>query len=174
MKKVLLSVFGLLLFSTIAVNAQKIGFCEIDKIITIMPEYELAQAKIEGEYNDIQAQMEEMQVEYNNKLKEYQENTALANGAEGKWSPTRLQAKEQDITLLQQRIQEFQMTASGTLEQRQYELLEPISVKLDSAINVVMEEKGYLYIIKDLTSIQVNKNKVDDISPMVKQKLGLE
>ncbi len=174
MKKIFLGIIGLILVSSFTVNAQKIGYCEIDKIIQIMPEYELAQAKIEGEYKDMQAQMEEMQVEYNNKLNEYQQNMELKAGDPNKWSSARQKAKEQDLTLLQQRIQEFQMTAQSTLEQSQMNLLQPISNKLDSVIDVVINEKGYLYIIKDLNAIQVNKNKVDDIGPVVKQKLKLQ
>ncbi len=174
MKKILLGVFGILLFSSVAVNAQKIGFCEIDKIIEIMPEYEKAKAQLEGEVQEIQTQMEEMQVEFNNKYKEYTDNVAMQEGSVGKWSPSILQVKEQELTQLQQRIQEFQYSVDESLQKRQLELLAPISVKLDSVIDVVMQEKGYAFIIKDLNVMQVNQNKCDDISPIVKQKLGLE
>ncbi|MBN2891847.1 MAG: OmpH family outer membrane protein [Bacteroidales bacterium] len=174
MKKILFGIFGLLLFSSFAVNAQKIGFCEIDKIITLMPEYQRAEAQLEGEVTEIQNQLEEMQVEFNNKYKEYNDNVALKDGTTGKWSPAILKVKEQDLTQLQQRIQEFQYSVQDDLQNRQYELLEPISVKLDSVIDVVMKEKGFTFIIKDLTVIQINRDKCEDISPLVKQRLGLE
>jgi len=157
-----------------AANAQKIGYCQIENVITIMPEYELAQAKLEGEMQDLQTQAEEMQVEFNNKYKAYTDNLALPDGDPNKWSTARLQVKEKELTDLQQRIQEFQSTASTTLQQRQYELLQPISDKLDSVIDVVMAEKGYSFVIKELTVIQVNKSKCDDVTPFVKQKLGLQ
>ena len=161
------------MLTSFVVEAQKVGYCEIDKIIQIMPEYETAKAKIEGEVEEMQLQAEEMDVELNVKYKAYTDNVALNDGESGKWGPAILQVKEQELTQLQQRIQEFQMNSQMTLEQRQYELLEPISLKLDSAINVVMENDGYSYIIKDLTVIQVNKKKCTDISQAVKQALGL-
>ena len=174
MKKIIFGIFGLLMITSFTVDAQKVGYCEIDGIIQIMPEYEIAKAKIEGEVEEMQLQAEEMDVELNVKYKAYTDNSALNEGDAGKWGPAILQVKEQELTQLQQRIQEFQMTSQGILEQRQYELLEPISLKLDSAINVVMNDKGYTYIIKDLTVIQVNKNKCDDISAEVKRVLGLQ
>ena len=173
MKQIFFGIFGILILSSFVVDAQKVGYCEIEKIITIMPEYKLAEARLEGEVQDIQDQAEEMQVEFNVKYKEYTENVALKEGAEGKWGPAILQVKEDELTQLQQRTQKFQADAQGTLEQTQNELLEPISLKLDSVIDIIMAEKGYSYIIKDLTFIQVNKTKCDDISPLVKQKLGL-
>ncbi len=174
MKKFIFGIVGLLIFSSINVNAQKIGYCELDKIIEIMPEYEIAKAKLEGEVLDIQNQAEEMQVEFNNKYKEYTDNLALKEGTTGKWGPAIVQVKEQELTQLQQRMQEFSMSAEKILAQRQYELLEPISIKLDSVIDIIMVEKGYTYIIKDLTVIQVNKTKCEDIGPFIKEKLGLQ
>jgi hypothetical protein len=37
-----------------------------------------------------------------------------------------------------------------------------------------MDEKGFSYVIKDLTVIQVNKTKCEDVTPYVKQKLGIQ
>ena len=174
MKKIFLSLVAVVLFGTVTLNAQKVGYCEIDKIVQIMPEYEKAKAKLEGEVQDIQKQIEEMQVEFNNKYKAYTDNMALKDDDPNKWSPAIVQVKEQELQQLQQRIQDFQSTAQQTIQQRQVELLQPISNKVDSVINVVMNEKGYAFVIKDLTAIQVNKNKTDDISPLVKQKLGIQ
>lgn len=173
MKRIVFTIIGLAMFSLIA-NAQKIGYCQMQKIIQLMPEYELAQAKLEGEMQDMQTQAEEMQVEFNNKYKSYTENVQLPAENTKKWSPAILQVKEQELTQLQQRLQEFQATASENLQKRQLQLLEPISTKLDSVINIVMTEKGYSFIIKELTVIQVNKNKCDDITPQIKQKLKLQ
>ncbi len=164
----------MLILGSFSANAQKVGYCELEKIISIMPEYEKAKAKLEGEMQDIQNQAEEMQVEFNNKYKEYTDNMALADSDDKKWSPAIQQVKEQELQQLQQRIQDFQMTAQQTLQDRQLQLMQPITDKVDSVLDVIMNENGYLYIIKDLTVIQVNKKKVDDVGPLVKQKLGLQ
>jgi len=173
-RKFFLVIITLFVIASFSVNAQKVGFCDIEKIIEIMPEYESAKARLEGEVMDIQNQAEEMQVEFNNKYKQYIDNVALKEGEAGKWSPAILQVKEKELSQLQQRIQEFQYEAETILMERQYELLLPITTKVDSVIDVLMIEKGYFYVIKDLTVIQVNKTKCDDIAPFVKQKLGLQ
>ncbi|MEA3450444.1 MAG: OmpH family outer membrane protein [Bacteroidota bacterium] len=174
MKKLFLSVITLVILGTISVDAQKFGFCELDPIVQIMPEYNKAQAILEGEILDVQNQTEEMQVEFNNKYKAYNDNIALAKGTTGKWGPAIIQVKEQELQQLQQRMQSFQQTSQQALQQRQMQLLKPISDKVDSVINVIMDEKGLSFVFKDLTSVQVNKKKCMDISPFIKEKLGLQ
>jgi outer membrane protein len=174
MKKVFFSLIAIMMFATVGLKAQKYAYCQKDKIVQIMPEYEKAKAKLEGEVKDIQKQAEDMQVEFNNKYKAYTDNMALKDGDPKKWSPAIVQVKEQELQQLQQRIQDFQSTAQQTIQKAQVDLLKPIEQKVDSAINVVMAEKGYIFTITDLTAIQVNKKKVDDIAPLVKQKLGLQ
>ncbi len=174
MKKVFLAVITLVVFGSISVKAQKVGYCEVDKIVQIMPEYTKAKAKLQGEIKDIQDQSEEMQVEFNNKYKAYNDNVALPASDKTKWSPAIVQVKEQELQQLQQRIQDFQQTAQQTIQKRQMELLQPISNKVDSVIDVVMDEKGISFVFKDLTTIEINKKKCEDIGPFVKQKLGLQ
>lgn len=174
MKKTFLTIIAIFALGLINLSAQKIGYCQIDKVITLLPEYEQAKAKLEGEMTDIQSQMEEMQVEFNNKYKVYTDNQALASTDAKKWSPTVQQLKEQELTQLQQRMQDFQSTVQQTLQQRQADLMQPISNKLDSVINVIMKENGYLFVIKDSTVISVNKSKCDDITPMIKTKLKIQ
>lgn len=174
MKKYLILIVGLLFISSFSANAQKFGYCKVEKIIQIMPEYETAQAKIEGELRSIEAQAEEMQVEFNQKYKNYTDNMSLPKNDPDKWSPSIQQVKEQELTQLQQRIQDFQMSAQQDLQQRQVDLMEPVYNKVDSAINVVMKQENYIMIIKNLDAVQVNKDKCDDVSPFVKKILGLD
>lgn len=174
MKKLLLSLLLLSSIGILAGKAQKIGYCEIEKIITLMPEYEKSKAKLEGEIKDIQTQMEEMQVEFNNKYKAYTDNLSLPANDTKKWSPSVQQLKEKELQDLQQRIQDFQSSVQQTLQDRQVQLMQPLTNKLDSVINVIMDEKGFTFIIKDLTVIQINKSKCEDITPLVKQKLKIQ
>ncbi|MBN2662124.1 MAG: OmpH family outer membrane protein [Bacteroidales bacterium] len=174
MKRIYLTIIGLVFLSSLSLNAQKIGYCELESIITIMPEYQLAQAKLEGEVRDIESQAEEMQVEFNNKYQAYTDNAALATGATGKWSSAIQAVKEQELADLQQRISDFQSTAQQTLQMRQFELLEPITAKLDSVIDVIMVAEGITFVVKDLSVMQVNKAKCIDVGPMIKQRLGLQ
>jgi len=174
MKRIYLIIIGLIALGTVSLDAQKVGYCQLESIITIMPEYQLAQAQLEGELRDIELQAEEMQVEFNNKYQAYTDNLAMADGTTGKWGPTVIAVKEQELADLQQRIGDFQGTAQQSLQIRQMELLEPITLKIDSVIDIIMDEENLDYVFKDLSIIQINKSKCVDVSPMIKQKLNLQ
>ncbi len=172
MKKITF-LFGLLLLSLWGF-AQKIGYCQVDQIIAIMPEAEKAKAQYEKEVQDYQNELEQMQVEYNNKLKEYQDNMALPDNDPKKWSKLVIQNKEQELMQLQQRIYEFQNQAQTELQKRQVELMQPVYNKVDSVLGVIAKEKGLSIILKDNTLVYINQDKCVDVTPEVKQKLKLQ
>lgn len=174
MKKTFTLIITLLILRGFAGYSQKIGYAEIDKVIVLMPEYEQAKAKLEGEYKDIQKQLEEMQVEFNNKYKAYTDNMNLPDNDPKKWSPSVRQLKEKELQDIQIRMQDFQASVSQQLQQRQLELMEPINKKIQGVIDQIMQEKGYLFVILDLTAVQVNKAKCEDITPLIKQKLNIQ
>lgn len=177
MKKVILSIIIVsVIFVSVAftVAASKIGYCDVTKIIQIMPEYEKAKATLENEITKYQNQAEQMQVEFNNKYKEYSDNMALDKSDPNKWTPAIQQMKEQELQQLQQRIQDFQQTAQQDIQTKQTDLLNAVQAKVDSAIDVVIAENNYLFIIENLQDIRVNKTLLDDVSPAVKKKLGLQ
>jgi len=177
MKKVLLTILAvsvILISVAFTVASSKIGYCDVTTIIQIMPEYEKAKATLESEITKYQNQAEQMQVEFNNKYKEYTDNAALAKTDPNKWSPAIQTVKEQELQQLQQRIQDFQQTAQEDIQNKQVELFNGVQAKVDSVIDVVISENNYLFIIENLQDIRVNKTLLDDISPNVKQKLGLQ
>lgn len=139
-----------------------------------MPDYEQAKAKLEAQAKDYQNQLEEMQVEFNNKYKDYTDNASLGDKDPKKWSPAIVKMKEQELQDLQQRIQDFQTTIQQELQDSQVKLLNGIQDKVDSVIDIVIQENNYWFVIENTQDIRVNKNLVNDVSPTVKQKLGLQ
>ena len=175
MKKIigiLAVVFILMSFTTLV--TQKIGYCDVQQIIPLMPDYEQAKAKLEAQAKDYQNQLEEMQVEFNNKYKDYTDNAALADNDPKKWSPAIQKMKEQELSDLQQRIQDFQSTIQQDMQDSQVKLLSGIQSKVDSVIDIVIQQNSYWFIIENTQDIRVNKKLIDDVSPVVKQKLGLQ
>jgi outer membrane protein len=73
MKKVLKLTLAVVcvMFST-SLFAQKIGYVNTDEIIANMKETQDAYTQLEAYAKDLQAQAETIQVEFNNKLQEYQ------------------------------------------------------------------------------------------------------
>ncbi len=145
----------------------KLGHVNTQEILTAMPE----KATIEKKISDLQSQWEselaKMREEYNAKIKDYQDKQATM--------PESIkQARQSEISDIEQRITAFQQTAYSDLQKKQQELFAPVIDKVKKAINDVASENNYLYIFDISTqSIVYMSPKSNDITPLVKKKLGL-
>lgn len=167
LKKIALVLLFALPISLMAQDA-KLGHINSQEILTIMPE----RATIEKTISDLQSQWEselvKMREEYNSKIKEYQEKQATM--------PESIkQARQSEIVEIEQRITTFNQTASADLQKKQQELFTPVIEKVKKAITEVGTENNYLYIFDLSTqSIIYQSPKSNDVTPLVKKKLGLK
>ncbi len=166
-KKIALVLLCALPFSLMAQDA-KLGHVNSQEILAAMPD----RANIEKTINDLQSQWEselmKMREEYNSKIKEYQEKQATM--------PESIkQARQSEIAELEQRTTTFQQTAYTDLQKKQQELFAPVIEKVKKAISEVGAEGNYLYIFDLGTQTIVYQSpKSNDITPLVKKKLGLK
>ena len=146
----------------------KLGHVNSQEILSLMPE----RATIEKTISDLQSQWEselvKMREEYNAKIKEYQEKQATM--------PESIKtARQSEIAEIEQRITTFQQTAYTDLQKKQQELFAPVIDKVKKAISEVGTENNYLYIFDLSTqSIVYQSPKANDITALVKKKLGLK
>lgn len=166
-KKIALVLLFALPLSLMAQDA-KLAHINSSEILMVLPE----RATIEKTMNDLQTQWEnelvKMREEYNAKIKEYQDKQATM--------PESIkQARQSEIMEIEQRITTFQQTASSDLQKKQQELSAPMIEKVKKAINEVGAENNYLYIFDLATqSIIYQSPKSNDITPLVKKKLGIK
>ena len=166
-KKIALVLLCALPFSLMSQEI-KLGHVNSQEILTIMPE----RTVIEKTVGDLQTQWEKelvkMREEYYAKVKEFQEKQATM--------PESIKsARQGEISDLEQRISTFNQTASEDLRKKQQELFTPVIDKVKKAINEVGSENGYLYIFDLSTqSIIYQSPKSNDVTPLVKKKLGLK
>ena len=167
MKKVLKLTFAVVcvMFST-SLFAQKIGYVNTDEIITNMKDTQDAYTQLEAYAKDLQAQLETIQVEFNNKLQEYQNATETMTDAVR-------QLKEKELTDLNTRIQEFQQVAQQDLQKKENELMAPIYEKVKNTIDEVAKAGGYTIILPGSALIYIDAAQVKDIASEVKSKLGI-
>lgn len=165
-----LVVITLFLFSGTAVNAQnyKFGHVNSQELLSVMPERDSAQAKIQKYAKDLEGELEIMNVEYRNKLNDYLEKQDIL-------TPLVKQTKEQELNEFQSRIQEFTNNAQQELQQQETQLIQPIIQKAEKAIKDVAKENGFTYIF-DLSrgAVIYFSEQSEDILPLVIKKLGLE
>ncbi|MFV0267114.1 MAG: OmpH family outer membrane protein [Draconibacterium sp.] len=173
--KDLMKLLAVLLFTVTAAtaaNAQtlKFGHIDLQGLIQVMPERTTA----EEEFNKFQGELEEilgdMQTQYQTKLGEFEQLGADA-------SEIKRNAKVTEIQEIQQRIQNYQVTAQQQLQQKQGELLQPVFDKAEKAIEEVAKEKGLIYVFDAGAAnrtILYKSNQSLDLLPLVKAKLGIQ
>ena len=166
MKKLLILVAALFAIGT--VSAQKFARINMQEIVVAMPEFEVAQKNLEAFGKDLQEQMEQIQVEFNNKLADFQKNQATM-------AASVKQMKQQELEQLQQRFSEFQQIAQQDFQKKEAELLEPVQKKAQDAINKIAKANGYIAVFNTgVPSLAYfDEAQLTDIAALVKKELGI-
>ena len=146
----------------------RLGHINSQELFAAMPERDTAQKKLQEIARQFENTLEELEVEYNKKLDDYQKNV-------GTMTDLIRKTKENELQDILQRIQNFQIEAEQDLAKQRAELLKPIQEKAFNAINEVAEEQGFTYIFDMGTGAFIYAaDNTEDILPLVKKKLGLE
>lgn len=168
-KKIIVAMVALLAFAGTATAQKtiKLGHINSNALMEIMPGRDTAMTLLQKEVEDLQAEMETMKKEYENRVNDY-----LAK--KDQLSELIRKTKESDLQAMGARIEEFQANAQTLLEKRQEELLKPIVDRAKGAIEEVGKENGYTYIFDSGIGTVLYSQDSDDIMPLVKKKLGLK
>ena len=146
-------------------QSQKIGYVDSQTIIDLMPESAKIKQDLQAYYAELQAELQAMATEYQNKMREYEANSATM-------SNILRQSKEKEIMDLQGRIQDFQANAESDLAEKQDELSKPMLDKIKNAIDDVVKAKGLAYVFEKTVILSIGDSAID-ITADVKAKLGL-
>jgi outer membrane protein len=169
MKRVLgLTLLAVAMMGISTASAQKFARIDMQAVVVAMPEFEEAQKNLEAFGKDLQDQMEQIQVEFNNKLADFQKNQATM-------AASIKQMKQQELEQLQQRYAEFQQIAQQDFQKKENELIEPVQNKAQEAINKVAKANGYIAVFN--TSVPslayFDEAQLTDIAALVKKELGI-
>ena len=166
MKKLIILAAAILGIGT--VSAQKFARVNLQEIVVTMPEFSEAQKNLEAFGKDLQEQIEQIQVEFNNKLADFEKNQATM-------AASVKQMKQQELQQLQQRFTEFQQIAQQDFQKKEAELIEPVQNKAQEAINKIAKAAGYIAVFN--TSVPslayFDEAQLVDIAALVKKELGI-
>jgi|WetSurMetagenome_2_1015567.scaffolds.fasta_scaffold188120_2 outer membrane protein len=159
-----------IVFYSVNANAQqriKLGYINSDSLMLVMPGVDTANAKLQAEYKTYQTKLAAMQEELNTKYTKYQAEVST------------MSALIKDATMgelqdLNARIESFSAAADSSFSKRRIELLKPIQAKALAAIEEVSKENGYTFIFDSALGTLLYKTSSDDITSMVKNKLGIK
>ncbi|MBD1398587.1 OmpH family outer membrane protein [Pontibacter sp. JH31] len=166
--KTLVAAFLLISFASFAQTndqAVKIGFANVEEILSKMPERTAMQKELETYGQKLQEQFASKENEYNTKLQAYQKGATTMDKVVR-------EDKERELVNLEQSIQKFQYDAQMSLREKEQSLIQPVLVKIENAIKEVAKENGYLYILSEQAILEGPDS--GNINNLVFKKLGVD
>ncbi len=162
-----LLVISLLAGSTSA-HAQKFGIINSQELVALMPELDSIQIKMRAFTQDLEAQLEEIQVEFNKKAEDFQ--TKLSTMTDGV-----RQMKERELQELRARYESFQQAAQQDIQQQQGKLMAPVVSRAENAIQKVAKDNGFWVVFDDAAgpTVYTDETHVTNIMDLVRKELGI-
>lgn len=167
MKKALIILLVALAGITSNTQAQKLGHINSQELLMLMPERATIETEIQNHAKQLESQLLAMQRELETKYQDFQAKESMMTEAIRN-------DKIKELTGLEQRLNEFQASAQEDLQKKEQELTDPLIAKAKTAIDEVAKENSYTYIFDSATFLYVDETTAEDITPLVKKKLGLE
>ncbi|MEX0883605.1 MAG: OmpH family outer membrane protein [Cyclobacteriaceae bacterium] len=169
--RIILSVLAIFCFGFIA-NAQdiKIGYTNVEYIMSLMPEMEQIDADITDYSNQLGQQIQTKSQDFQRQVQTFQQS------AETMTEEAR-NAKSQELQGLQQEIQKFEQDAQTSYQRKLQELLEPVQTKVYNAINTVAAENNYTHVLSESAGqapVLLYTKDDDPFTDLVLAKLGVE
>ena len=163
MRKVVFFVLAFIAMSSAAYSQDlKIGYANIDSIITQLPEFKVSQRSLETYAKQLQNQLQTQQQKAEARYTELQQKFSSMTNAQKADA-------EKELQELQYKLQQNQLQAQQSLKKRENELLLPLYDKAKAGIKTIAKENGYTYIMNTQTFFY--KSEADDITALVVAKL---
>lgn len=163
----LLLAFGLMISgNSFAQNNTKLGHVDFATLYSMMPGLDSVRVLFENYNKNVQEQFAAMQTELENKYNDYVANMETM-------SDIIRSTKEAEINDLKERMDNFEVTATQDLQNKEVQLTSPIIEKARDAVEQVAKENGYKYIFNSTEGLLLYAEPSDDVMDMVKAKLKI-
>ena len=150
--------------------AQKYGHVNFGNLLSLMPQVESAEAKLQAYEKEQVAVGEEMVKTFQ---AEYLRVSELIKN--GEMTPKQQQEAEVKLKTEQAKIQQFEQQLGVNIEKKRQELLGPIIQKAKDTVSTVAKEGSYeLVFDSSIFGSVLFAETTTDLLPAVKTKLGIE
>jgi len=158
-----------MLFGALQLNAQRVGYINSEKILSVIPEYKNAQDQLAGFAAQYQQKIEDEYSKIEAMYQSYQQQ-------KGTLSASARQQREDEIIKREQTVKELQKTyfgQDGLMQKKSKELLDPIMERVNAAVKKIAENDNFM-IIFDTALLQgvAYARPSDDLSQAVIKVLG--
>ena len=167
-------IFSILLFTcSLAATAQgiglKIGYTNVEYILSQMPGAKAADAELKSYGKQLENQVKAKEQELKTKLEAYQKGEATMTDLVKN-------DKQAELQSLSQRLEGFRREAQASLEKKQKKLFEPLFDKIGKAVKAVRKANGYDMIFSTGApgvDILLDADEKYDVSNLVFKQLGI-
>ena len=163
--KIVIVVGVVALSSNVSAQNMKLAHINWSELILSMPEYDSASVKLQKVYAELEQEMDMLMVERNKKLDEYTKNR-------DNLTDFVRQSREDELALLNQRLQAYEANAQEILQNEQTKVMQPVIEKAQKAVDAVAMEQGFSYVFDD-QAIRFKAANTVDLLPAVKKHLGI-
>lgn len=164
---IIILVASVSLFGGTPLHAQtKLGYISLSELISAMPEYKKADTSMVDYQTALNQNFDDMKSEFNEK------DSMLSSKDTSKYTKAQIEIKRKQLGELYLKLQGYQQQASQLYQQKQQELMAPITKKAQEAVQQVAKENGYTYVF--LKDALIVSPPAEDLLPIVKKKLGLK
>ena len=164
--KIVLVIAAVALCSNVSAQSQKLAHINMQELISLMPESDSAQVKLQKIAKAYDDEIEQMRVDLNKKYADYIENR-------DKLTDLVRNSREQEIQSMQQRMQIYQESMQESYQQEYQKLLQPVQEKAIKAIETVAKEQNVSYVL-DSQVLHFKAVGTIDLLPAVKDYLKIK
>ena len=170
MKKILKISFLLFAFLWMSdtMEAQKFGYLNSQAILAEMPQVKQLQENLKTLQTQLQKKGQNMLTTYQEK-----EQNAIRKKERGEMPPVEEEQVMKALQEEQEKIMSFERDMQKQIRDKEQELLQPIIDKINNAIKAVATENGYSYIFDSSAGVLLYADETQDVSTLVKSKLGM-
>lgn len=150
------------------VQAQKVGYVDTQELIQSIPEVKEANSNIETFRKQLQKKGQDMIQSFQAKYAALEQKRDR-----GELSPKQLEDEAKKLGEEEQQIRKFDLESQQKIVKKSEALLQPLRDKIQTAIDAVAAENGYLYIFDYSTGFVLFADQSTDVSALVRAKLGM-
>lgn len=151
----------------LSLNAQqKFGHVDSESLFYSMPEVKTIQTQLQTKSKEYETQLKTLYTQYETIIADIEENGSS-------YMQAVLEQKYKDAYGLEERIVALEEKAQEELVKLETKLFQPVEQKAYQAIQDVAAANGYTYVLDSSLGVFLVLPEVDDITNLVKSKLGI-
>jgi outer membrane protein len=170
--KTLCLLAAILTLSSASVSAQtptKFGHMNIGNLLEQLPETKTANDALTAYATTFQAKDDSLGKAFEVVAGEFQRKYEA-----GEYTQVQAQQRYQEIQKMQADIEAFERDAEAAVGKKRDELLTPLLTRVTDAIKAVGKENGYAMIFDVSSGVALYAAETEDVTPLVKKKLGIQ